>query len=161
MPRFERVFCATSWELEKERRAFHTILADVNEKHAMPAGFLYVPVSLANIRDKRPIQYTIDQNIEDATHYILALDADWGPLERNFERDYYFALECRADAARPMRNVEFLLRARPDGTPPAFTAELFARGIAHRLFPNTASFEEHVRALLVDWVPANAGAAHA
>jgi hypothetical protein len=161
LPRLERVFCATSWELEGERRAFYDVVGEVNEKHSLPAGLLYVPVSLTSVRDKRPLQYVLEENIQDSAYYILALDGDWGPTERNFERDYYLAQEYRADPARPMRHVELLLRGKPDGTPPEFSAQLFARGIAHRVFTNTAAFQDQVRALLLDWIPRKADTAHA
>jgi hypothetical protein len=160
MPRLERVFCATSWELEGERRAFYDTVGGVNEHHGIPAGVLFVAVTLTSVRDKRPLQYVIEENIQDSTYYILALDGDWGPTERNFERDYYLALEYRADPARPMRHVELLLRSKPDGTPPEFSAELFARGIAHRVFRDTAGFQDLVRGLLLDWLPRQTDAAH-
>src|SRR5450759_4106633 len=110
MYQMHRVFCATSWELERERQAFEDVLGEFNEAEAMKRGVLYVPVSLVNIRDKRPLQYTVDENIHACRHYILALCDNWGPPERNFERDYQLALECRADPSQPMREIAFLLK---------------------------------------------------
>ena len=43
MYQMHRVFCATSWELEAERQAFHDVVAEVNEAEAMPHRLLLVP----------------------------------------------------------------------------------------------------------------------
>jgi len=150
-----RVFCATPWELEGERRAFHDVLGEFNEAEAMKRGVLYVPVSLFNTRDKRPLQYAVDENIRDCRHYILALCDGWGPPERNFERDYRLALECSADPALPMRETAFLLkkplpgRSSPSGLPPV-SAE----------FSTIDEFKQQVRRLFAEWiVTAAAGSA--
>src|SRR5947209_19186036 len=105
MYRMHRVFCATAWELEGERRAFYDAIGEFNEAAAMPRGMLYVPVSLTNVRDKRPYQYVVDENILESRHYILALSEDWGPPERNFEADYRLALASAGNATVPMRGV--------------------------------------------------------
>ena len=147
MYQMHRVFCATSWELEGERRAFHDVLADVNAADAMKIGRLYVPVTLTNIRDKRPLQYAVEENIRDCSHYLLVLTDGWGPPERHFERDYRLALKCAADPALPMRSTAFLWQPPPDGSaapaglPPA-TGE----------FTTVDEFKTHVRALLVEWL---------
>src|SRR4051794_13106588 len=105
MFRMQRVFCATAWELEAERRALYDVIGAFNEAEAMLRGLLYVPVSLTAFRDKRPLQFTVDENIRDAAHYILAITGDWGPPERNFERDYALALHSQSDPALPMQTV--------------------------------------------------------
>src|SRR5438270_7258065 len=106
MYRMHRVFCATSWELEGERRAFCDLIGVFNEEAAMQRGILYVPVSLVNIRDKRPYQYDIEENIRTSRHYVAALSGDWGPRERNFEADYRLACSCAGDPWLPMKGVE-------------------------------------------------------
>jgi hypothetical protein len=123
MYQMQRVFCATSWELEGERRAFYDVVGEVNEAHAMKRGLLYVPVTLTNIRDKRPLQYVVEENIRDCSYYLLTLSDGWGPPERNFERDYRLALACRDNPALPLREAAFLWRtageesALPSGLP--------------------------------------------
>ena len=149
MYQMHRVFCATSWELEAERRAFEDVIGEVTEAEAMPRGVLLVPVTLLNTRDKRPLQYVVDENIHDCSYYLLTLTDGWGPPERHFERDYRLALACRANAALPMSDTAFLWqksadgRAMPSGLP-APTAE----------FSTTDEFKTHVRALLSGWVAA-------
>jgi hypothetical protein len=115
MYQFHRIFCATSWELERERADFYNAVSEFNQAHAMQFGVLYVPVSLVNVRDKRPLQYAIDENIRACRHYILAVESEWGPRERHFQRDYQLALECAADPDLPMAQIAVLLHPAPAG----------------------------------------------
>jgi hypothetical protein len=117
MYQMHRIFCATAWELEGERRAFHDAIGEFNETAAMAEGVLYVPVSLSGMPDKRPFSYLIEENIRDCRHYILLPGDDWGPAARNFRRDYQYALQCAADSSLPMRDVTLLLRRPLPGEP--------------------------------------------
>jgi hypothetical protein len=155
MYRMNRIFCATSWELEEERRAFHDIAGQINETKAMPSGMLYVPVSLTNMPDKRIHQHAVNDNIRACRHYIVAISEDWGPKERNFERDYRLAIACSEDPALPMRHVAILLRDLPDGSAPLLAAALESSGCAPRRFRDTAEFSGIVRQLLSEWLPAD------
>jgi hypothetical protein len=114
-----RIFCATPWELEGERRCFHELVGNFNETRAMAEGILFVPVSLVNTRDKRPLQYVIEENIRDCRAYLLVLLEDWGPPERNFRRDFGVALQAAADPALPMREVAVIAKEEPFAGPPA------------------------------------------
>jgi hypothetical protein len=149
MFQLHRIFCATPWELEAERRRFHEILGQFNETYAMSNGILYVPVTLTNIRDKRPVQFVVDENIRDSRHYVFVLSDDWGPAERNFENDYHLALECAADSALPMRDVVLLRKVPRSGRPLAdgMPAPLAA-------FSTLSEFEQCVRDLLPGWLAA-------
>ncbi len=143
---FHRVFCATSFELERERQAFYDVLERVNETEAMPHGFLLVPVSLTNMGDKRPFQGAVDQNIEACRHYILAITGDWGPPERNFRRDYRLAVECIGNPALPMKSVAVLLEKGS-----SLAGELLAAECAFAEFDGAADFRGQVRELLIAW----------
>jgi hypothetical protein len=146
MYQMHRVFCATSWELEGERRAFCDVIGEFNERETMRHGVLYVPLSLVNVPDKRRFQYDIEENIRACRHYILTLCDNWGPPERNFERDYRLALDCRADPSQPMREVAFLLRQPPQGQ--ALPADLPSPA---GVFSNTGEFKRAVHELLSQW----------
>jgi hypothetical protein len=117
MFRMHRIFGATPWEMEAERSRFHDLIGQFNQAAAMPAGVLYVPVTLFSIRDKRPMQYAIDENIRDCRHYIQLLSEDWGPVERNFRNDYHLALQCVDDPQLPMHSVAALSKKQPSGAP--------------------------------------------
>lgn len=148
-----RVFCATAWELEGERRAFYDVVGQVNEAEGMPRGVLWAPVSFPNVRDKRPYQFAIEENIRESRHYVLALSDGWGPPERDFRRDYRLALECRDDPALPMQSVTLLLRREP-GVASPFAAELAAAGTAAVEFTGMDDFQRKVRGLLSEWLAA-------
>ena len=141
-----RVFCATPWEMEAERICFYDVVGQFNEASAMAKGVLYVPVSLVNVRDKRPMQYVIEENIRDASHFILLLSENWGPTERNFENDYLLARECAADPALPMREIALLRRMERSGRP-------LADGIPQpdAAFSTMDEFRECIRNLLGLW----------
>ena len=158
MYRMFRIFCATAWELEGERIAFCDDIGRFNEAEAMKANILYVPVCLLNMRDKRPLQYSIEQNIRDSSYYILCLSEDWGPKERNFARDYRLALQCRDDASLPMRHTQILLRTDIPGRPHPFAAELAKEGFSCEVFSTMAEFQQILHRLLSEWLPADAAA---
>lgn len=141
-----RIFCATAWELEGERRAFYDLIGAFNEATAMPQGLLYVPVSLMNVRDKRPYQYTVEENIRSCRHFLMVLCEHWGPPERNFQPDYALAQECWRDPQLPMREVAMLARKPLAGATrgaglPAPDAE----------FASVAEFQQVARDLLERW----------
>jgi|GEM_PF-3249098 len=147
MFQLHRIFCATPWELEEERSRFHELIGAFNESSAMPRGVLYVPVTLANIREKRAIQYAVDQNIRDSRHYILVLTEDWGPKERNFSNDYQLALKSVADAALPMESVTVL--AKEQAVPNLSASDLPE---PRATFSTLAEFDECVNNLLSAWL---------
>ena len=146
-----RIFCATAWELEGERLAFDNALGHINESEAMPKGLLFVPVSLTNIRDKRPYQFVVEENLRDSRYYILALCDGWGPPERNFQRDYQLALEHCANPALPMRDVALLVRS-PASQPSAFAVELAGAGYPAVAFADVEDFICVVRGRVSQWL---------
>ena len=147
MFQMHRIFCATPWELEAERNRFYDLVAAFNETNAMRGGVLYVPVTVTNIRDKRPLQYAIDENIRDCRHYIILLLNDWGPPERNFEIDYHLAVQCVEDSTMPMRSVALLSKRQPSGRKAA--PELPA---ADASFATLEEFDECILGLLSTWM---------
>src|SRR5262245_55444661 len=161
MYRMHRVFCAAPWELESERRVFYDVIGNFNELAAMPRGILYVTVSLVAMRDKRPYQYTVEENIRDCRHYLLALGEDWGPVERNFEPDFRLATACLRDPSLPMQSVSVLLRAPEDGGPPPLASRLLAAGVTPVLFQGSQDFREKVVPLLHGWLEADSSGAAA
>jgi hypothetical protein len=142
-----RVFCATPWEMEAERVRFYDVIGEFNEAAAMPKGILFVPVTLTNVRDKRPMQYAVDENIRDCRHYILLLTEDWGPVERNFRNDYQLALHCAADPNLPMHSFAVLAKKQPSGPP-------LAEGLPEpqAQFSTLAEFDGCLKSLLADWL---------
>ena len=144
MYQLHRVFCATPWELEKERHRFHDLIGAFNETRGMPRGVLFVPVSLINIRDKRPVQYAVDDNIVQCRHYLLIHGGSWGPPERNLQGDYELAVQSVSDGESPMLSVAVLAKAgaeSADGLPGARAA-----------FSTIDEFDAQVNQLLAEWL---------
>ena len=153
MFQMHRIFCATPWELEAERYRFYDVVGRFNETAGVQKGVLYVPVTLTNVMDKRPLQYAVDQNIRECRHYILLLWEDWGPAARNFRNEYHMALECRGDPALPMESVAVLVKKQPSGQ--ALAEDLPEPSAT---FSTLAEFDECVTTLLSGWLeslPAN------
>lgn len=162
MFQMHRVFCATSWDLEKERRAFYGVIGEFNESEAMRLGHLYVPVSLLGVQEKRAFQSTIDENVYACRHFLLVLEEDWGPPSRNFQRDYQLALRCSADPTQPMREVAFLFRRpleggapegrAPEGRAPEGGSLPATLPAPDGVFSATAEFNVLLRTLLTQWL---------
>jgi hypothetical protein len=119
----------------------------------MKHGLLYVPVTVTNIQDKRPIQYVIDENIMDSRHYILVLGADgWGPVARNFRHDYRLAMESVTHPSSAMESVAVLEKVpEPDEEVPEKPVSLPQ---PEAMFETLAEFDNCVNALLERWLEA-------
>src|SRR6266498_3230697 len=106
-----RIFCATSFDLEDERTAFHTVMSEFNEFKAMPRGILMVSVSLVpQLIDKRSYQSAINDNIKACRYYIQVLEDCWGPPQRNMERDYALASKFISDPESKMQEAVLLFK---------------------------------------------------
>lgn len=147
MYQLHRVFCATPWEMEAERFLFNDLIGSFNKSSAMSKGILFVPVSLPAMSDKRPLQYTVDDNIRQCRHYILLLAEDWGPAERNFRHDYRLALDCLADPGLPMHDVAVLMKKQPSEStlPDDFP-------VPRAVFSTPAEFSRCINDLLTAWL---------
>jgi hypothetical protein len=148
MYRMERIFCASPWEMEREQSLFHDAVGKFNETEAMAKGVLFLPVIVTNFRDKRPMQGTVDDNIRQCSHFVLMLGNDWGPVERNFRRDYELALECVADPAMPMQDVAVLRKVK-GGTDAATGGDLPE---ARATFYTAAECTECLNTLFRGWL---------
>jgi hypothetical protein len=147
MYQMHRLFCATPWEMEGERRAFYEFTGKFNEREGMPRGILFVPVTLNPVQDKRPFQFDVDENIRACRHYVVLLSEDWGSAERNFENDYHLAQKCAADPALPMRSVAMLHKRQNSGM--ALAAGMPDPASA---FSNPAEFRECLSVLFAAWL---------
>ena len=145
-----RIFCATAWEHEAERRRFQDLIGDFNESRAMGKGVLFVPISLVNVTDKRPYQYLVEENIRDCRHYLLILFDDWGPPQRNFKNDYHLALQAGQDPALPMHSIAVLAKKSPSG-------EARADGLPapDAWFSTPQEFDDCLMSLLSSWLDAD------
>ena len=151
MFQMHRIFCATPWELEAERGRFHDSIGQFNETAAQREGILYIPVTLVNIRDKRPFQYVINENIRDSRHCIFLLSDGWGPPERNFRNDYYHAVQAIDDSASALQSVTVLAKKMPSGQPVALDSSKDLP-LADDTFSTLDSFDNCLNGLLSTWL---------
>lgn len=106
-----RIFCATPFELEDERNACHAAISEFNTEEAMPRGVLFVTVSLVPaMADKRPYQAAVNDNIKACRYYVQILEENWGPPQRDMERDYALAAQVAAAPDSKMREAVLLFK---------------------------------------------------
>lgn len=106
-----RIFCATPFELEEERLAFHAAVSRFNESEAMPRNLLFIPVTLPpNLADKRAYHNVLLENIRDARYFVQLLEDSWGPPGRNFERDYAMARQYVEGGAHKIREIALIFK---------------------------------------------------
>ena len=147
-----RIFCATPWELEAERGRFHDSVGRFNETVAQREGILYIPVTLVNIRDKRPFQYVIDENIRESRHCLFLFSEGWGPPERNFRNDYYQALQAINDPVSALESIAVLAKKMPSGVSLAQDSSAADLPAADDTFSSLDSFDICLNGLLSGWL---------
>jgi Domain of unknown function (DUF4062) len=148
-----RIFCATPGDLEEEREAFYSVVAEFNEKAAMPRGILFVSLSIVpNVGDKRAFQSAVSDNIRTCRYYIQVLEDTWGSPEKNFERDHALAVRCAADLDKPMQEVAVLFKKPllPQQVEPSVN-ELKSSMSAVE-FETTEQYRRHLFDLLAKWL---------
>jgi hypothetical protein len=124
-----RVFISAPGDLEPDRRACYDAIAAVNESCAMPAGILLASVGLRDNGQIESNRSIVSDNVRWSSYFIQVFQDDWGPRDL-FRKVFLLALECRDDAAMPMRDVMVCLKDAPHETNAeilAFRAELEGR----------------------------------
>jgi hypothetical protein len=156
----QQVFLSTPGDLEREREACRSAISEVNEREAMPAKILLVTVGLTN--DSHIVDYrsAVAENVRASVYYLQVFDDDWGP-KNLFRKMFHLAIECRDDAALPMREVVVFLKTAPRETDPeilAFRKELEERqDVRVFSFDNAESLKQQVAAVAGEWVRAIEG----
>jgi hypothetical protein len=148
-----RIFCATPFELEDERNAFHAAIADFNSSEAMSRGVLFVTVSLVPaMADKRPFQAAVNENIRSSRYYVQILEESWGPPQRNMERDYALAAQLAADSGSKLRETVVLFKKPllPHRVEPDLMEMKRAMGAVE--FTSVEELKMRLRELLSKWL---------
>jgi hypothetical protein len=126
---FYRAFIAAPGDLDADRQACNQVIAKVNECTAMPAKALLVSVGLRDSDQITGSRAIVSDNVRWSTFFLQLFQDDWGPRDL-FHKLFLLAVECRDDAAQPMRDVVVCLKAAPQETNPeilAFRRELEKR----------------------------------
>jgi hypothetical protein len=113
--KFYRIFCSTPRELEAERLAFESAVAQFVEQVSMPDAVLFAPASLRPPIIAANQKLTIESNIRMCEFFIQILGEQWpDPVFRGFVE---YALDCVADPSLVTRNVCVFFRNYPAAAP--------------------------------------------
>jgi len=156
---FHRIFCATPGDLEAERDAFHTVLAEFDEAEAMPRDILLVPVTVTpNMYDLEYYRAAIDENVRAVRYYVQVLSDTWGRPPRSFEHAFGTATQALEDPRIPLKEIVVLFKAQPperavDAGITWLKAEL-AAGAGPRSFEfgDLETYKQVLRGLLGEWL---------
>jgi len=124
-----RVFVSAPGDLGRDREACHAAIAEANEATAMPAKILLVEVGLRDNDQISSHRAVVSDNVRWSSYFIQLFQDDWGPRDL-FRKLFLLAMECRDDAAMPMREVVVCVKDAPGETNPeilAFRTELEER----------------------------------
>ncbi len=121
-----RVFISAPGDLEPDREACYGVVAEVNERLAMPANILLVTVGLRDNEQISGSRAIISDNVRWSTWFIQVFEDDWGPRDL-FRKLFFLASDCREDSTMPMRDIVVCLKDAPREADPqilAFRKEL-------------------------------------
>jgi hypothetical protein len=151
----QQVFLSAPGDLATEREACRSAIGEVNEREAMPAKILLVTVGLTNDGHIADYRAAVAENVRASVYFIQIFEDDWGP-KNLFRKMFHLGVECREDAALPMRDVVVFLKTATRETDPevlAFRRELEERQDMRVFgFENAENLKEQVAAVCGDWV---------
>ena len=104
-----RVFVSAPGDLENDREACHHVISSVNETTAMPENILLASVGLRDSGQIEAHRAITSDNVRWSSYFVQVFQDDWGPRDL-FRKLFLLALECRDDAALPMRDVVVCLK---------------------------------------------------
>jgi hypothetical protein len=149
-----RVFISAPGDLERERQACHDAIAQANEAIAMPAKILLVSVGLRDNEQISGSRAIVADNVRWSAYFLQVFEDDWGPRDL-FRKLFLLAMECKDDAAMPMREVVVCLKDAPQETNPeilSFRKELEDREDC-RIFryKSLPELGEHLKVVTEGW----------
>jgi len=149
-----RVFVAAPGDLERDREVCHDAIAEADESTAMPAKILLVEVGLRESDQISGHRGIVSENVRWSSYFIQLFQDDWGPRDL-FRKLFLLAIECRDDAAMPMREVVVCLKEAPGEANAeilAFRKELEERGDV-RLFRYSSvdALRKHLTEVCEGW----------
>ncbi len=155
-----QVFLSAPGDLEREREICRNAIGEINASEAMPDKILLVTVGLTNDSYIADYRSAVAENIRQSAYFLQIFEDDWGPKSL-FRKMFYLAVECRDDAALPMREVIVFLKAAPRETDPeilAFRRELEEQpDVRVFCFDKAETLREQVEWAAREWVRAIVG----
>ena len=149
-----RVFISAPGDLERDREACQSAIAEVNEATAMPAKILLVSLGLRDNEQISGNRAIVSDNVRWSSYFIQIFQDDWGPRDL-FRKLFLLAVECRDDATMPMRDVVLCLKDAPQETNAeilAFRRELEERtDIRPFRYSGLDALKEHLAIVCEGW----------
>ena len=154
--KMQRIFCGAPDGLEDERRAFHEVIAEVNERTMASNGVLFVPVSLLpNMVNTLLFKSAVESNIAACSYFVQILDNTWGPPTKNFEWKYELACRLKDDPGSPLQEVAVFFKESSDqdlaDSFHEFKNSLVDIGAPCHCFEDISAFREKLRSRLLAW----------
>ena len=150
--KFYRIFCGTPPDLERERLAFESAVAQFVEQITMPDAVLFAPASLRPPIVAAAQKLTIESNIRTCEFFLQIFGEQWPGLV--FPGFVEYALDGVGDLSRVTRKVGVLFRNYADAVPELreFRDRLAARGQCElRDFAGAEDLSQQLRELLLAW----------
>jgi hypothetical protein len=159
--KFYRIFCAAPGDLEAERQAFESSVAQFIEQVTMPDAVLFAPASLRPPFIAANQKPAIESNIRMCEFFIQIFGEEWPhPVFQGFVE---YALECVADPSMVARSVCVFFRNYHAAAPELreFREVLAAGGRCElRDFTGADDLSVELRTVLSAWyAPLKPGAA--
>ena len=149
-----RIFISAPGDLDADRQACHDAISHVNETLAMPAQVLLVSVGLRESGAIEGNRAIVSDNVRWSNYLIQIFQDDWGPRNLYYKL-FLLALECRDDAAMPMREVVVCLKDAPherDAEILEFRRELAERTDVHLIrYSKLEEMREQLEGVLRGW----------
>jgi hypothetical protein len=149
-----RVYLSAPGDLQKEMTICRAAISDVNRDVAMPSKVLLVSVGLNSDDQIVGFRSAVSDNVRQCTYFVQVFEDDWGP-KNLFRKMFLLALECREDAALPMREAIVCLKAAPRETDPeilAFRKELEeAQGVRVLHFDSADGLKSQLNEICTGW----------
>jgi hypothetical protein len=149
-----RIFISAPGDVDADRLACLDSIAHVNETVAMPAQVLLVSVGLRDSGQIEENRAIVSDNVRWSSYFIQVFQDDWG-LRNLYHKLFLLALECREDAAMPMRELVVCLKDDPherDAEILEFRRELAERTDVHLIrYSKIEDMREQLEGVLRGW----------
>jgi hypothetical protein len=110
-----RIFISAPGDLEPDREACYSAVAQANEATAMPSKLLLVSIGLRENDQILTCRSIASDNVRWSSYFIQVFQDDWGPRDL-FRKLFLLAVECRDDASMPMRDLVVGIKDAPNET---------------------------------------------
>jgi hypothetical protein len=150
--RIYRILCSTPPDLETERLAFESVLADFGEQVTFPNQVLFAGASFRPPFHAARNRALGEDNVRQCDFFLHIFSTTWpDPAFREFIE---LAQACMADPCRPMRQIAVFFKNYPEAAEEVrqYRDTLLAAGVsAIREFEDPAQLDRLLREIFASW----------